>query len=90
MRLKETFDVGSMIKLNQEQIKRCGHDSRWTRTEEVYTISKILRFSGDDHMLIELDRNLPDNSKIINTFYLRLLTLKEIRRQKLIEINENR
>ena len=87
--MNKAFEIGSIVKLDKEQIRRCGHDGEWTHTDESYIISKILKVSPDGYNLIELDRKI-DGYKTINTFYLRLLNNKEIRKEKLIKINEIR
>ncbi len=81
MKLKETFDVGDIIKMNE----RTSFNRSWL-DDDIYVIKKVIKNNSDGNSLVELNKK----HKLINTWYLRLLTLKEIRKLKLKKINENR
>lgn len=81
MKPKEIFDVGDIIKMNE----RTSFNRSWF-DDDIYFIIKVIKNNSDGNSLVELNKK----HKLINTWYLRLLTQKELRKQKLKKINENR
>jgi len=72
-------EVGTQIRIK----KSLKHKSWYS--EEFYTIVKII--DTGSNAMYALDRPLPNNNLVIWCEYVEILTTKDIRLQKLIEIN---
>lgn len=73
--------AGDRIKMDE----RTSSDRSWF-DDDVYIIKNIIKTHTDGNSIVELDKK----HKYINTWYLRLLTPKEIRNLKLQKLNETR
>jgi len=71
--------VGDIIKMNE----RTSFNRSWF-DDDIYIIKKVIKNNSDGNSLVKLNKK----HKLISTWYLRLLTLKEIRKLKLQKISQ--
>jgi len=87
-------NVGDNVKLNKEQIIRSGGHDWYTEIDynTIYTIKEIIApFKRiDGYLVVKINSELNTKNELINTFWLKSLTIKEQRKLKLDKINESR